>query len=103
MVLRLERANNKNKKRLTEVERAVSLFTLGEERVVKNSLLKIEGENRIVVNGVVESVRRLLLTDYNVDLTKEETLKKVIKALKTNGVIISIYEMVLELEKEKGK
>ena len=70
---------------------------------MKNSLLKIEGENRIVVNGVVESVRRLLLTDYKVDLTKEETLKKVIKALKTNGVIISIYEMVLELEKEKGK
>ena len=63
-------------------------------------MIKVEGENRIIINGVVDCVRRLLKTESNREESKSDVYKKVMEALKTNGIICAIYEMVLRLENE---
>lgn len=67
---------------------------------MEDKLIKIEGENRITFDIVVQSVGFLFNTNDSIKLTKEELLKKVMRALKTNGVIFSIYKMIKQLDEE---
>ena len=67
---------------------------------MEDKLIKIEGENRIIFNTVIDTVGFVFKTDANMELTKEELLKKVMRALKTNGVIFSIYKMIRQLDEE---
>ena len=67
---------------------------------MEDKLIKIEGENRITFDIVVQSVGFLFNTNDSIKLTKEELLKKVMRALKTNGVIFSIYKMIRQLDEE---
>ena len=67
---------------------------------MEDKLIKIEGKNRITFDIVVQSVGFLFNTNDSIKLTKEELLKKVMRALKTDGVIISIYRMIKQLDEE---
>ena len=68
---------------------------------MQDKLIKIEGENRIIINGVINSIAYLLSTQNSINFTRKELLNKITKALKTNKVIISIYEMILLQENNK--
>ena len=64
---------------------------------MKDRLIKIEGENRITFNGVVETVARMLCEE-----DKQTVFKWVMAALKANGVICEICDRIIDL-KEMGQ
>jgi hypothetical protein len=69
----------------------------------EDKIIKIQGENRIIFDGVVRSVAWLLKGGQNKVLPQKELLKRVMTALKTNACIITIYEMVVQQMKEENK
>lgn len=62
---------------------------------MNSDFIKINGKNEEIINGVVNAIVYLLKVEKGINLSRRTVFDKVMEVLKTDGVILQIYYLVV--------